>query len=336
MSTPAPVAPASLDAARPARARVRTALLLGALALLVLLPLLAKFGAQSYILSFMTRALIFAIAALSLDLILGYGALVSFGHAAFIGIGAYAVGMLAAHGYGDLLVQVPVAMGAAVLFAGLTSSVSLRTSGVYYIMSTLAFGQMLFFLGVSLSAYGGDDGMTLQGRSTFAGWPALKSDVALYYVTLAVLTVLYLLLRAVVASRFGRVLAGIRENPQRMRAIGFDPFRYQLVACIIAGAVCALAGVLLANQAEFVSPAYMSWQRSGDLLIMVLLAGIGTLHGAVAGAIAFLVIEEVLQHVTEHWKLIFGPFLVLIAMFGRGSLVQLAAGLTRLTSRGRR
>jgi branched-chain amino acid transport system permease protein len=131
------------------------------------------------------------------------------------------------------------------------------------------------------------------------------------------------------------VLAGIRENPQRMRAIGFDPFRYQLVACIIAGAVCSIAGVLLANQAEFVSPSYMSWQRSGDLLIMVLLAGIGTLHGAVVGAIAFLVIEEVLQHVTEHWKLIFGPFLVLVALYGRGSLVQLGAALTRAFARGR-
>lgn len=335
MSTPAPTVSAASDA-RPSRGAVRTMLLLAALVALLLLPFLARFGAQSYILSFMTRALIFAIAALSLDLILGYGALVSFGHAAFVGIGAYAVGMLAAHGYDDLLVQVPVAMGAAVLFAGLTSSVSLRTSGVYYIMSTLAFGQMLFFFGVSLSAYGGDDGMTLQGRSTLLGFAALKSDVALYYVALGALTGLYLLLRAVVASRFGRVLAGIRENPQRMRAIGFDPFRYQLVACIIAGAVCAIAGVLLANQAEFVSPAYMSWQRSGDLLIMVLLAGIGTLHGAVAGAIAFLVIEEVLQHVTEHWKLIFGPFLVLIAMFGRGSLVQLAAGLARITAWGRR
>lgn len=335
MSTPAPTASALPDAG-PSRGSGRTMMLVGALVVLLALPLIARFGAQAYILSFMTRALIFAIAALSLDLILGYGALVSFGHAAFIGIGAYAVGMLAAHGYGDLLVQVPVAMGAAVLFAGLTSSVSLRTSGVYYIMSTLAFGQMLYFFGVSLSAYGGDDGMTLQGRSSLFGWAALKGDVALYYVTLGALTGLYLLLRAIVGSRFGRVLAGIRENPQRMRAIGFDPFRYQLVACIIAGAVCAIAGVLLANQAEFVSPAYMSWQRSGDLLIMVLLAGIGTLHGAVVGAIAFLVIEEVLQHVTEHWKLIFGPFLVLVAMFGRGSLVQLAAGLARITAWGRR
>lgn len=334
MSSPAPTATAAPDVST-SRITGR-ALLFGALVLLLLLPFLARFGAQAYILSFMTRALIFAIAALSLDLILGFGALVSFGHAAFIGIGAYAVGMLAAHGYDDLLVQVPAAMGAAVLFAGLTSSVSLRTSGVYYIMSTLAFGQMLFFLGVSLSAYGGDDGMTMQGRSTLFGWAALKSDVALYYVTLGVLLGAYLLLRAIVGSRFGRVLAGIRENPQRMRAIGFDPFRYQLVACIIAGGVCAIAGVLLANQAEFVSPAYMSWQRSGDLLIMVLLAGIGTLHGAVAGAIAFLVIEELLQHVTEHWKLIFGPFLVLVAMYGRGSLVQLAAGLARIAAWGRR
>lgn len=331
-----PLSEAPVATVHGTRAWAKPALLLAAMVLLVMLPLLARFGAQAFILSFATRALIFAIAALSLDLILGYGALVSFGHAAFIGIGAYAVGMLAAHGHGDLGVQLPAAIAAAVVFAGLTSAVSLRTSGVYYIMSTLAFGQMLFFFGVSLSAYGGDDGMTLQGRSTVFGFEFLRNDTVFYYVTLAALAGLYLLLRAVVASRFGRVLAGIRENPQRMRAIGFNPFRYQLASCVIAGAVCSIAGVLLANQAEFVSPAYMSWQRSGDLLIMVLLLGIGTLHGAIAGAIAFLVIEEVLQHVTQHWKLIFGPLLVLIALYGRGSLLTLTSGVQALFRRGTR
>lgn len=302
--------------------------------LLALVPLFGKLGAQSYILSFATRALIFAIAAMSLDLILGYGNLISFGHAAFVGIGSYAVGMLASHGFNDLAVQVPAALIAAMLFAAATSYVSLRTSGVYYIMSTLAFGQMLFFLAVSLSAYGGDDGMTLQGRSTVFGLPLLKGDVAFYYVTLVILGGLYALARAIVASRFGRVLAGIRENPERMRAIGFDPFLYQLTACIIAGAICAVAGVLLANQAEFVSPAYMSWQRSGELLVIVVLGGIGTLHGAIIGAISFLVLEEALSRVMEHWKLVFGPMLVLVAMFGRGGITGLIEFVIRRFSRG--
>ena len=307
----------------------RTLAILGMFVLLALVPLLARLGAQSYLLSFATRALIFAIAALSLDLIVGYGNLVSFGHAAFLGIGSYAVGMLASHGIVDITVQLVAALVAAVVFAGMTSYVSLRTSGVYYIMSTLAFGQMLFFFAVSLSAYGGDDGMTLRSRSRLAGFQPLASDIALYYVALLTLAVCYLLTTAIVASRFGRVLAGIRENPERMRAIGFDPFRYQLIACIIAGAICSLAGVLLANQAEFVSPAYMTWQRSGDLLVIVLLGGIGTLHGAIIGAISFLVLEEVLSGLTEHWKLIFGPILVLVAMFGRGGIVGLADRVLR-------
>ena len=298
-----------------------TSWILGLFLALALVPLFAKLGAASYILSFMTRALIFAIAALSLDLILGYGALVSFGHAAFLGIGSYAVGMLASHGIDNLALQLAAALLVAGLFAGLTSAVSLRTSGVYYIMSTLAFGQMLFFLAVSLSAYGGDDGMPLQSRSQLFGFSPLASDVALYYVALGVLAGCYVLTRCIVASRFGRVLAGVRENPVRMRAIGFDPFWYRITACVIAGAICAVAGVLLANQAEFVSPAYMTWQRSGDLLVMVILGGLGTLHGAIIGAITFLLLEEVLSELTEHWKLIFGPFLVLVAMYGRGGLL---------------
>ena len=288
---------------------------------LALVPLLAKLGAESYILSLVTRALIFAIAALSLDLIVGYGALVSFGHAAFLGIGSYAVGILSAHGIDDLVSQLLIALLVAVAFAGATSAVSLRTSGVYYIMSTLAFGQMLFFLFVSLSAYGGDDGMSLSGRSKLFGRGLLASDVTLYYLALAVLAGCYWVARRIVASRFGRVLGGIAENPERMQAIGFEPFWYQLVACLIGGAMCASAGVLLANQAEFVSPAYMTWQRSGELLVMVLLGGIGTLHGAILGAIAFLLLEEWLSGLTENWKLIMGPLLIVVALGGRGGLV---------------
>jgi branched-chain amino acid transport system permease protein len=298
--------------------------------ILALVPVAAKFGAEGYLLSLATRVVVIAIAALSLDLILGFGALVSFGHAAFLGIGAYAVGMLSSHGVGDLLVQTVVASVAAAVFALATGAISLRTSGVYYIMISLAFGQMLFFLAVSLSAYGGDDGMTLGQRSTLLGTNVLKNNATFYYVALMTLGGVYLLARSIVGSRFGRVLIGARENPARMRAIGFEPYRYQLAAYVISGMMCAVAGVLLANQSEFVSPAYMTWQRSGELLIMVILGGVGTLYGAIIGACAYLLLEDGLSGFTEHWKMIFGPLLILVVLFGRGGIAGI---LGRLHSR---
>jgi branched-chain amino acid transport system permease protein len=325
-------APARPMAQAKSSASVPILWLFGALALV---PVAATLGAEGYILSLVTRALILAIAALSLDLILGYGALVSFGHAAFIGIGSYAVGILAAHGITELAVQLLVALVAAGVFAALTSAVSLRTSGVYYIMSTLAFGQMLYFFCVSLSAYGGDDGMTLQARSKLLGSDVLRSDRVFYYLCLGLLFLCYIVTQRIVASRFGRVLGGIRENAIRMQAIGFEPFRYQLTACVFAGVMCAVAGVLLANQAEFVSPAYMTWQRSGELMVMVILGGIGTLWGAILGALAFLLLEEVLSRMTEHWKLILGPLLVLVALSSRGGMAGAISRLN-LAWRGRR
>jgi branched-chain amino acid transport system permease protein len=294
-------------------------------AVLALVPVAAKFGAEGYLLSLATRVVVIAIAALSLDLILGFGALVSFGHAAFLGIGAYAVGILSSHGVGDLLIQTVVALAAAAMFAAVTGAISLRTSGVYYIMISLAFGQMLFFLAVSLSAYGGDDGLTLGQRSSLFGMNLLKNNATFYYVALATLGGVYLLARSIVGSRFGRVLIGARENPSRMRAIGFEPYRYQLTAYVISGMMCALAGVLLANQSEFVSPAYMTWQRSGELLIMVILGGVGTLYGAIIGACAYLLLEDGLSGFTEHWKMIFGPLLILVVLFGRGGMAGIIA-----------
>lgn len=295
--------------------------------ILALLPAVAWLGAESYILGIAARIIVIAIAALSLDLILGFGALVSFGHAAFLGIGAYAVGILSSHGITDLAAHSVVALIAAAAFALATGAISLRTKGVYYIMISLAFGQMLYFFAVSLSAYGGDDGITLARRSTVAGLDVMKSSTAFYCVALAVLAASYWFMRALVGSRFGRVLIGTKENPERMRAIGFEPFRYQLTAYVISGMICALAGVLLANQAEFVSPAYMTWQRSGELLVMVILGGIGTLHGAIIGAAAYLLLEDGLSHITEHWKMIFGPLLILVVLFGRGGI---AGALKRL------
>jgi branched-chain amino acid transport system permease protein len=284
-------------------------------------PLFARFGGEGYILSLAIRVMIFGIAAMSLDLILGYGALISFGHAAFLGIGAYAVGILMSHGIEDAFVQLAAALAASALFALVTGAISLRTKGVYFIMITLAFGQMLYFLATSLAAYGGDDGLTLPSKSLLFGTRALERGFTYYYIVLAFLLGTYLLCRSTVASRFGRVLRGTRENPVRMQAIGFGPFAYQLTAYVIAGTLCGLAGFLLANQTEFVSPAYMTWQRSGELIIMVILGGLGSLHGVILGAAAYVLLEEVLAGYTEHWKMIFGPMLVLVVLFARGGIL---------------
>lgn len=294
---------------------------------LALVPVAAAFGAETYLLGLFTRIVIFAIAAMALDLLCGYGGLVSFGHAAFMGLGAYAVGILASHGMTDVLISLPVALGVSALFAWFTGTICLRTRGVYFIMITLAFGQMAFFIAGSLSPYGGDDGLTVKLRSTLLGFAPLENDRVLYYVALACLAAAYLACRALVQSRFGRVFRGARENATRVTTVGFDVYRYQLMAYVIAGTLGGMAGFLLANATEFVSPAYMSWQRSGELIIMVLFGGIGTLHGAIIGAAAFILAEDWLSGLTEQWKLIFGPLLVLVVLFARGGLLGL---LTRL------
>ena len=283
-----------------ASARAPAAALFGALALV---PLAAHWGPKAYILSL--------------------GALVSFGHAAFLGIGAYAVVIASSLGVDEILWQFVLAILAALVFAAITSAISLRARGVYYIMSTLAFGQMLYFLATSLSIYGGDDGTTLSGRGTLLGTAALQGDTTFYYFSLAILALAFLILQAIVASRFGRVLGAIKQNPTRVEALGLRPFGFKFVATLIAGAFAAIAGVLLAHQSEFVSPAYMTWQRSGDLLIMVILGGVGSLWGAILGAIAYLMLAEILSGFTEQWKLILGPLLVLIALTGRGGIAGL-------------
>jgi branched-chain amino acid transport system permease protein len=297
-----------------------------------LVPLLS--GGEAYLLDRFIRIMIFAIAAIGLDLIVGYGALISFGHAAFVGLGAYAVGILGAHGINEAAVVLPAALTASALFAFLTGIVSLRTKGVYFIMITLAFGQMAFFTASSLAPYGGDDGLTLRTRDLIFGYPVLADTRVFYYVVFACLLAGYVLCRALVESRFGRVFRGARENSARMAAMGFDTYRFQLVAYVASGTLGGFAGFLLANETDFVSPAYMSWQRSGDLLIMVILGGMGRLYGAIIGALVFLLAEERLADYTEHWKVIFGPLLVVIAVFARGGLVGVAQKVTRSLRRG--
>jgi branched-chain amino acid transport system permease protein len=298
--------------------------------LLAVIPVLATFTTETYVLSLVMRVMIFAIAALALDLIVGYGALVSFGHAAFIGLGAYAVGILSAHGVNEALISLPLALAVSALFAWATGIVCLRTKGVYFIMITLAFGQMVYFTASSLAPYGGDDGLTIKVRNTIAGFALFGNDRTFYYIILLCLLGAYLLCRALIASRFGRVFRGARENATRMATIGFEVYRYQLAAYVIAGMLGGLSGFLLANATDFVSPAYMSWQRSGELLIMIIFGGLGTLNGAVIGTAAFLLLEQWLSGITEHWKVIFGPLLVLVAVFAPGGLIGVWARLRRL------
>jgi branched-chain amino acid transport system permease protein len=303
--------------------------LIGALVVFALfagLPILADAMGDTFIVFFTIRIMVFAIAAVSLSLILGYGAMVSFGHAAYLGLGAYSVAILAEHGIWDVTVSLPVTLAVCGLFALVTGAISLKTRGVYFIMITLAFGQMAYYTATSLSAYGGDDGLTMWGRTEILGSTALGDRTVFYYVVLGCLLTCYLLARMIVASRFGRVLQGAKQSEMRLRAIGIDPYAYRLVAYVIAGMMAGLAGALLANAAEFVSPAYMSWHRSGELIVMVVLGGLGSLLGAIVGAASFLVLEEVLSHFTEHWRLIFGPFLVLVVLFGRGGLISLLPG----------
>jgi len=319
---------------RPRGALPATTLPAGIFLVLALLPIVALLTGGSYLVSLGSRVMIFAIAAVALDLLVGYGALISFGHAAFVGLGAYAVGILSAYGITDALISLPVALTVSAAYAFLTGVVCLRTKGVYFIMITLAFGQMAFFTASSLAPFGGDDGLTIAVRNTVAGFALLRNERAFYYVVLFCLLSTYLFCRALVGSRFGRVVRGAKENPVRVATIGFDVYRFQLATYVIAGALAGLAGFLLANATEFVSPAYMSWQRSGELIVMVLLGGLGSLDGAIIGAAAYLLTEEWLSGVTEHWKVIFGPVLVLIVLFARGGLLGLASALVRRLGRG--
>ncbi|MEI8276743.1 MAG: branched-chain amino acid ABC transporter permease [Hyphomicrobiales bacterium] len=289
-------------------------------AALVLLPVYSQVFGDRFILTLFTRIIILALAAVSLNLILGYGGMMSFGHAAYIGIGGYGVGMLAHEGITSGFIQWPVALLASALFALVIGALSLRTRGVYFIMITLAFAQMAYYLVSGLARYGGDDGLTIYKRSQFIEPLNLSSKVQFYYVCLAILFAAIYLIWRLINSRFGMVVQGARSNESRMRAIGFPTYRYRLICFVIAGTLGGLSGALLANHADFVSPASMYWTRSGDLIIMVVLGGMATPFGPLIGAVALLVLEEVLSSITEYWQIILGPMLLLVVLFARGGI----------------
>jgi len=299
------------------------------LAGLVLLPLYSQLSGNVFILTLFTRVVILALAAASLNLIMGFGGMMSFGHAAYLGIGGYAVGMLAQEGVGSGFIQFPVALAASAIYALVIGALSLRTRGVYFIMITLAFAQMAYYVASGLARYGGDDGLTVYKRSDFSGLINLGNRTQFYYLCLACLFGVLLLIWRIVNSRFGLVVQGLRSNEQRMQAIGFPAKRYQLVCFVISGMMCGLAGALLANNTDFISPAVMYWTRSGDLMVMVILGGMGTLFGPVMGAVVFLLLEEFLSQLTEYWALIMGPLLLLIVLFGRGGIMGLLGRFNR-------
>jgi branched-chain amino acid transport system permease protein len=287
---------------------------------LLLLPVYVELTGSRFLLTLFTRIVILALAAVSLNLILGYGGMMSFGHAAYLGIGGYAVGILAFEGVSSGFVQWPAALLASAFFALVVGALSLRTRGVYFIMITLAFAQMAYYIVAGLARYGGDDGLTIQKRSQFVAPLNLSNKVQFYYVCLTLLFASMYLVWRIVNSRFGLAIQGARSNDTRMRAIGFPTNRYKLVCFVIAGTLCGLAGALLANHTDFVSPAMMYWTRSGDLIIMVVLGGMGSIFGPLFGAVALLVLEEVLSGITEYWQIILGPLLLLVVLFARGGI----------------
>jgi branched-chain amino acid transport system permease protein len=271
---------------------------------------------ESYYLSFASRIFVYALAATSLNLALGYGGMISFGHAAFVGTGAYVSSIFIAEGVTSAWIGWPAAVAASALAALAIGAVSLRTRGVYFIMITLAFAQMMFFLVNSMKAYGGDEGLSLPARVT-----GLGGDVAFYYVALAFLAAAVFGLHRLAHSRFGRVIQAIRENESRAEAVGFPVYRYKLACFAIAGAAGGLAGVLLASHGKYINPNVLHWTQSGTLMVMVILGGVGRLWGGVVGAAALLGLEDLISNHRVEWLAAMFPNYTQHASLGVGAVL---------------
>lgn len=322
----------------------REASLNAALALLLLgLPFAATMLGEPFYISLATRIAILALAAAGLNLALGFGGLVSFGHAAFFGIGGYAAGILASHAFNQEPLfswpvefmgsdQMPVIWLAAAIGSGLAAlaigAISLRTSGVYFIMITLAFAQMVYYFAVSWPAYGGEDGLSITVRN---GFPVMSTAVPMSFFLIC-----YVMLMAALAllwrirdSRFGSALQAARQNAVRVAAVGIEPYRIRLAAFVLSGMITGVAGALYADLNRFVSPSMISWQMSGELIVLIILGGTGRLFGPVAGAMLFVLLESVLGGLTERWQLFLGLILLGVVLFARGGLIELVAGKPR-------
>ena len=290
------------------------------LVLLALAPFIFEWMNEPFYLDLLNRALILAIAVISLNLILGFGGMVSLGHAAYIGIGAYCVGIASYYDYYNGWLHIALALSVSGLFALLTGAISLRTKGVYFIMITMAFSQMVYFTFVSMEEYGADDGLVIYSRSEFPQWMGMESSLQLYYWTFTILLLALFFSWRLVLSRFGRVIVGSKFNEPRMQSLGFNTYRYRLTCYMISAMICSLAGVLLGNFSGFISPDIINWTRSGELIFMVIIGGVGSLFGPIIGTMAFVFLEETLSSITVYWHLIFGILLVALVMFGKGGI----------------
>jgi branched-chain amino acid transport system permease protein len=290
------------------------------LAILALAPFILEWANQPFYLDLLSRALILGIAAISLNLILGFGGMISLGHAAYIGIGAYCVGIPSYYDYYNGWLHLALALSVSAIFALITGAISLRTKGVYFIMITMAFSQMAYFTFLSMEEYGADDGLVIYSRSEFPEWMSMDSGASLYYWVFAVLLLSLFFTHRLVHARFGRVIVGSRFNEQRMQALGFDTYRYRLTCYVISAMMCSVAGMLFGNFAGFISPDIMGWARSGELIFMVIIGGVATLFGPLVGTIVFVLLEEFLSAITVYWHLIFGVMLVALVLFGKGGI----------------
>jgi len=290
-----------------------------AVASLAAFPAIAAHFGQEYYVGLATRMLVFGIAATSLNLLVGYGGMVSFGHAAFFGTGAYAVAALADRGVSAPWIAWPIAMAVAAVLALAIGAAALRTRGLYFIMITLAFAQMVYYLVVSVKALGGDDGLSLAARGI--------GEPALFYTALALAVLAAYGLRRIANAGFGRALQGVRENEARMEAVGFPVLRIKLAAFTIAGAVAGLSGALLATLNGRSGPGLLDWPQSGQLLVMVILGGVGQRFGGFLGAAVLLAMEEVLSPYWAHWQLVLGIVLLAVVLRApRGLAGMLARG----------
>ena len=301
---------------------------LSLLAVLAALPFVAHAIDQGFYVAFFARIIIYAIAASALNVALGYGGLVSFGHSLFLGLGAYSVALPVFYGVGSGWVHLAVCLAVCATVAVVTGIVSLRTSGIAFIMITLAFAQMGYFVFVSLKRYGGDDGLSLVQNSQY-GPLNLGSAESVYAAAFAVLTLSTWWLARLRTAPFGMALRAARQNARRVRAAGLPVEHYQLAAYVVSGMLCGVAGLLLANLNSFASPSTMAWTVSGELIVIVVLGGMGTVFGPLLGAVVFLGLEEILKGYTEHWMVIFGPLIVLTALAGKSGIVGLLQKLDR-------
>ncbi|NKB76604.1 MAG: branched-chain amino acid ABC transporter permease [Gammaproteobacteria bacterium] len=282
---------------------------------------------EPFYLDLLSRILVLSIAALSLNLILGYGGMISLGHAAYLGIGAYCVGIPAYYEIYNGFVHLALAIVFSGLFALFSGMVSLRTKGVYFIMITLAFTQMLYFTFVSLEEYGGDDGLVIELRSEFPSILDIENNTTLYYCIYLTLLGSFLIVHRIINSPFGRVIIGSKHNEERMQALGYNTYRYKLVCYVISGVICGIAGVFLGNFTSFISPEMMDWTHSGELIFMIVIGGVNALFGPLIGAALFIFFEEWLSGITVYWHFIFGLLLIVLVLFGKGGANGLITAL---------